>query len=253
MSDRGDAPSGARDHYSYTHYADPGVAERFDALRFGGPIGQYLLDTQERLLLTSLAPVKGRRMLDVGTGTGRAAMTLARAGAGVIGVDASTQMLVVARSRAAAAGLGIAFLPGDAHSLPFPDRSVDAAVCLRVIMHAPDWTRCLAELCRVSRWRVVIDFPALRSAAALQSGARRVAQAFGGRTEAYRVLAERRVRQALGGYGFHVVSAHRQFVLPIALHKAIGSIAVTRGLEGVLEGLGLLRLFGSPVTLVAER
>jgi SAM-dependent methyltransferase len=253
VTERGEAPSGARNHYSYTHYADQSVAEGFDALRFGGPIGRYLLETQERLLIASLAPFDGRRMLDVGTGTGRAATTLARAGAAVTGLDASAQMLSVARSRAAAAGLKIAFVPGDAHSLPFSERSFDAAVCFRVIMHAPDWEQCLAELCRVSRRRIVMDFPALWSAAALESGARRLAVALGGRTEAYRVLAERRVGQTLERHGFRVVSVHRQFVLPIALHKALGSLGLTHGLEGALAAVGLLRLFGTPVTLVAER
>jgi hypothetical protein len=46
---------------------------------------------------------------------------------------------------------------------------------------------------------------------------------------------------------------HRQFVLPIALHKAVGSLPVTRGLEGALAAVGLLRILGSPVTVVAER
>ena len=39
-----------RDHYSYSHYASRDVAEGFDALRFGGPIGQYLLECQQSLL-----------------------------------------------------------------------------------------------------------------------------------------------------------------------------------------------------------
>jgi hypothetical protein len=47
--------------------------------------------------------------------------------------------------------------------------------------------------------------------------------------------------------------AHRQFVLPIALHKAIGSRAFTVGVETVLARIGLLRLVGSPVTVVAVR
>jgi hypothetical protein len=46
---------------------------------------------------------------------------------------------------------------------------------------------------------------------------------------------------------------HRQFVLPIALHKAIGSRGFTDTVEGLLRRSGLLRLFGSPVTVVAER
>jgi len=42
-------------------------------------------------------------------------------------------------------------------------------------------------------------------------------------------------------------------VLPIALHKALGQLAVTKGVERTLRGIGLLRLLGSPVTMVAER
>jgi hypothetical protein len=42
-------------------------------------------------------------------------------------------------------------------------------------------------------------------------------------------------------------------VLPIALHKAIGSQRFTIKLERMLDRLGLLKLFGSPITVVAER
>ena len=240
-------------HYSYTHYADRDIAAGFDQLRFGGPIGQYLLETQERILLSALSPVRGRAVLDVGTGTGRAAIGLARAGAIVTGVDASREMLDVARARATEAGVTAAFQIGDAHALPFPDRSFDAAVSFRVLMHTPGWQQCIAELCRVSRSRVVIDFPALRSVAAIESGVRAVVKAVGGRTEAYRVLAEGAVQHVLATHGFRIVSVHRQFVLPIAFHKVVNSLGFTRGLERALAAVGLLRAFGSPVTMVAER
>jgi hypothetical protein len=141
----------------------------------------------------------------------------------------------------------------DAHQLPIGDRAVDAAVSLRVLMHAIDWRRCLAELCRVSRWRVVVDFPALGSAAALESATRHVLTALGRKTEAYRVMAERQVAREFLRHGFRVVGVSRQFVLPIALHKTVGRLAVTRGLERTLAAAGLLRLLGSPVTMVAER
>ena len=73
------------------------MAASFDAKRFGGPIGQILLADQERVLAEFLGDVSGRRILDMATGTGRAALALAQHGAIVTGVDASREMLSVAR------------------------------------------------------------------------------------------------------------------------------------------------------------
>src|SRR5437763_17221682 len=111
------AEKGTRPHYSYSAYADPAMAAGFDAARFGGPIGQLLLDDQERVLFAFLGDVARLHVLDLGTGTGRAAIALARRGAIVTGVDASAEMLGVARRRAAEQGLSIEFAEGDAHRL----------------------------------------------------------------------------------------------------------------------------------------
>jgi ubiquinone/menaquinone biosynthesis C-methylase UbiE len=246
-------PQHARDHYSYRHYASRQVAESFDALRFGGPIGGYLADCQAAILHEAFAPLAGRTILDVGTGTGRAAVELAQGGADVFGVDASAEMLDVARARAFDAGVSLRLGQADAHELPFDDGSVDGAVSLRVLMHAIDWRQCLSELCRVSRWRVVVDFPAACSAAAIESVARRLAARAGRPVESYRVMREAEVRRVLAGAGFRVMHVRRQFVLPIVLHRAVGSLPVTRSVEGALAAAGLLRALGSPVTMVAER
>ena len=242
-----------REHYSYAHYADEAVAERFDALRFGGPIGRHLAETQQQILERALAPIAGRRVLDVGTGTGRAALGLASLGASVVGVDASFEMLAVARARAPREGGEATFGRADAHALPFADGSFDATVCLRVLMHAVDWPKALAEVCRVSRWRVVIDFPSSRSFAALESAVRSARKRRGATVEAYRVIAISAVTEALRARGFRVAATERQFVLPIALHKRVGRLGVTKATERVLAVGGLLRVLGSPVTLVAER
>ena len=241
------------DHYSYSLYADPAMAEGFDALRFSGPIGQLVAESQEGVIASFLSPVEGRRVLDVGTGTGRAAIALARRGAIVTGVDASEEMLSVARRRAAEAGATGTFGPGDAHRLPFEDRAFDAVICLRVLMHTPGWRQSLGELCRVARDRVVFDYPAVMSAAALQSWVRTAAHAAGVRVEAYRVFSDRAIDAELRAHGFRARDRDRQFVLPIALHKRMGSPAATRRIEGWMARVGLQALIGSPVTVVAER
>ena len=254
MTENPSAPLPARDdHYSYAAYADPHMAETFEAARFGGPIGRLLAETQEQVIAGFLSPLTGTTILDVGTGTGRAAIALAKRGATVTGIDASAEMLAVARRRALEARAVVAFIQGDAHGLTVADRSFDAVVCLRVLMHTPDWRQSLAELCRAARHRVLLDYPARSSAAAVQSILRRLAHSFGARVEAYRVFSHSEIRDALRANGFRIVGAHKQFVLPIAFHKQLGSATATVRIEGALDRLGLRGMFGSPVTLVAER
>jgi hypothetical protein len=67
------------------------------------------------------------------------------------------------------------------------------------------------------------------------------------------VFGGRAVARELDRHGFRVISTHKQFVLPIAFHKAVGSSSFTRNVENILSGAGLLRLAGSPVTIAAER
>ena len=157
------------DHYSYQLYADPQMAEAFEGMRFSGPVGRLIAEQQAQVIADFLDPIAGQQLLDVGTGTGRGAIALAARGGRVTGVDASAEMLAVARRRAQETGVQVEFVQGDAHGLAYPDRSFDAVVCLRVLMHTPDWRQSLGELCRVAKQRVVFDYPALMSAAAIQS------------------------------------------------------------------------------------
>jgi len=246
-------PVEGRRHYSYTAYADPAMARTFDDRRFGGPIGELVASSQARVLADMIGRIQERTILDVGSGTGRAALLLARGGARVTAVDASEEMLAVARRRAAEQSVSVRFMPGDAHALEFKNRSFDVAVSLRVLMHTPQWRQCLAELCRVADRLVVFDYPSATSVALVHAMTRRVVQAVGGRTEPYRVFTDRTIARALDRLGFRVRSVHRQFVLPIRFHRAIGSRRFTELSEDLLDRAGLLRIFGSPVTLAAER
>jgi ubiquinone/menaquinone biosynthesis C-methylase UbiE len=243
-----------RDHYSYTVYAEPSTARRFDQSRFGGPIGQ-LVAAREAAAFSRLAgPLAGRSVLDVGTGTGRVALLLSEAGAVATGIDASEEMLKVARERAIAQGAAVQFLVGDAHALEFRDRSFDVVVSSRVLMHAPRWTVCVDELCRVARDRVVIDYPSARSFALFQSLWRKTNHALGGSTsQPYRVFFDHQLRAAFRRNGFRMRSVDRHFVLPIGFYKLVGSSRFAETLEDVLRRLGVARLLASPVTALAER
>jgi SAM-dependent methyltransferase len=91
----------------------------------------------------------GWRVLDVATGSGNAAIAAARLGADAVGVDYVPSLLEQGRTRAAAEGLDVELLDGDAEALPFPDASFDAVTSVFGTMFAPDHATAAAELLRV--------------------------------------------------------------------------------------------------------
>jgi ubiquinone/menaquinone biosynthesis C-methylase UbiE len=224
------------------------AARAFEARRFSGPIGSMVAAEQKRVLANMIGRIRERTILDVGTGFGRTAITLAGGAAFVTAIDSSEALLAEARRRAADQVVKVNFIKGDAHALDFKARSFDAVVCLGVLLNARDWRQCLAEACRVADRLVVFDYPSSSSAAVIHAALRRLV----GRT-GYRVLSRRQVAQALARSQFRVRSVHRQFVLPMWFHRGVGSRRFTAWIEDRFDRLGLLKVFGSPVTICAER
>lgn len=225
----------------------------FEESRLSGPIGEFVTSTQARVLANFAGRIHDRDILAVGPGSDRAAILFARGGAVVSAVQPTVATMARARKQADAEHLKIQFEIGNPAALRYPDRAFDVAVGLHIIPHAPDWQRCLAELCRVAERLVIIDYYSARSASLPVSVGRRLLRAVGVNTASYRVLSRRTLDEAFGGCGFSVRSIHRQFVLPLAVHQAFASRRFTQKSEKWLDRLGLLKRFGSPVLLVAER
>jgi ubiquinone/menaquinone biosynthesis C-methylase UbiE len=97
-----------------------------------------------------LGDVRGLSILDVGCGTGRHAIRIARRGAVVHAIDFSAGMLEQARAKAE--GLEIDFAVHDlAKPLPFTDASFDRVVCGLVIDHIADLQSLFSEMRRVCK------------------------------------------------------------------------------------------------------
>jgi SAM-dependent methyltransferase len=103
-----------------------------------------------RLLVGRAAPVGGERVVDVGCGTGNAALLAAEQGARVTGVDPAARLLEVARAEAAARGLDADFVPGDAAELPLADGEADLVLSVFGVIFAPDPRAAAAEMARVT-------------------------------------------------------------------------------------------------------
>jgi SAM-dependent methyltransferase len=118
-----------------------GIASRYDELR---PADGNWCEVYS--LVESFGELRGRRVLDVGCGTGRVTAALAeRAGAKVWGVDPSPEMLERAKARAPR---GVALKLARAESLPFKDGWFERAL-LWLVVHLVDRKAALTEARRV--------------------------------------------------------------------------------------------------------
>lgn len=121
----------------------PALALRYDAW-FDSPWGRYAWRIETRAVLDGLGPLTGRRVADVGCGTGRLLRILTSNGAKAVGLDADPAMLTLAAARGPAAR-------ADAHQLPLADASMDAAITVATLEFTADPAQVLAEMARVTR------------------------------------------------------------------------------------------------------
>jgi ubiquinone/menaquinone biosynthesis C-methylase UbiE len=104
-----------------------------------------------RAAIAQLELGAGQSVLDVGAGSGGAALALAKQGLRATAVDASGRMVERIKARAAQMGLPVDARVMDGQSLHLADASFDAALSVLGIVLFPNAERSLAEMRRVVR------------------------------------------------------------------------------------------------------
>jgi len=105
------------------------------------------LDRLRRLL--GADSLSGRRILNVGCGTGGFNMVAEEAGARTVGVDADPEAIAICALKREKGGG--AFVRAAAERLPFPDASFDLVYCFSAIEHVESVEDSVAEMVRVAR------------------------------------------------------------------------------------------------------
>src|SRR3989344_6325353 len=95
--------------------------------------------------LKLLGNVKGKKVLDMGCGTGLYARILKKKGANIKGIDISEEMIKIAREESP----DIEFKIGNINKLPYKDEEFDIVLAALVMEYFSSWSMVLKEVRRV--------------------------------------------------------------------------------------------------------
>jgi 2-polyprenyl-3-methyl-5-hydroxy-6-metoxy-1,4-benzoquinol methylase len=231
--------------------ADVETASRDYAARFDSPVGRWMLATQERVTLDLLGAADGRSVIDVGGGHGQTAPALASLGFRATVLVSSDAAISDALRPAVDSGR-VRFVVGDLRD-PGAAGEFDVVLSYRLLAHARDLPGLIAGMTGAARRSVIVDYATTRSfnaiADALFGAKKRVEK----NTRPFEVFSDDRIEAAFENNGFRRAARVPQFFWPMALHRAIGNVAISRAAEGVARALGLVALLGSPVIARFDR
>lgn len=161
---------------------------------FDQPWGRYAFTVERAAILDAVGPLAGRRVLDVGCGTGRFTQVLEQAGAHVTGLDVDAGMLRPAHERVEG-GL----VAGDARRLPVATNSTDVTVAITLLEFVDEPQTVVDELVRVTRPGGRVLVAALNRASPW--GLAHVRELRGPPWSAARLLSPRQLRGLLADHG----------------------------------------------------
>lgn len=105
----------------------------------------YLNSFEKGRISGMLGDLKGKKVLDVGAGTGRLTIELARTGAEVTALDVSEEMLKVLKRKNGQ----IETVVGEAEDLPFDDNTFDFVTAAFLVVHLKDPISFFNEVYRI--------------------------------------------------------------------------------------------------------
>jgi 2-polyprenyl-3-methyl-5-hydroxy-6-metoxy-1,4-benzoquinol methylase len=231
--------------------ADIETASDDYARRFGGKVGAWMLQIQERIVLEFLRGADISTVLDVGGGHGQLAVPLAREGFAVTVVGSADSCR---RNLANMIDASMCkFQVADLLRLPYPAKSFDAIVCFRLVSHCKRWETLLAELCRVARRLVIIDYPTSQSVNFAAPRLFSLKKRMEGNTRSFRLFRHDEIENSFVAQNFSVTARQGQFFLPMVLHRMLKCRPVSAWLETRFQRFGLTQRWGSPVIAKAVR
>ncbi len=138
--------------------ADPAELAKFSELahRWWDPQGEFRplheLNPLRLAWIDGLAPLAGKRVLDVGCGGGILSEAMARLGASVAGIDLSEKPLKVAELHLLDSGLAVSYEEKSAEDLSRTQpETFDVVTCMEMLEHVPDPASTVAACAKLAK------------------------------------------------------------------------------------------------------
>ncbi|MBS4534315.1 methyltransferase domain-containing protein [Clostridium sp. D2Q-14] len=112
-------------------------------------LGEFVDEIERKCAFNLFLPFEGKRILDIGCGTGNYSIRLAKLGYEVVGIDISDEMLDIAKEKAKGKKLDIEFYNMDIYDLKFDDNEFDGAFSMAAFEFVEDTEKALDEIFRV--------------------------------------------------------------------------------------------------------
>jgi SAM-dependent methyltransferase len=169
-------------------------------------------------------PVAGRLVLEIGAGSGRDLLELARQGARGLVLDYSPASLALVREQARAQGIPVMLVQADATRMPFRDGAIDISFHQGLLEHFRDPRPLLAENARITKLggRMLVDVPqAIHAYTLMKKGLIFLNRWFAGwETQFTLPQLERLVR----GSGLEVVRSYGDWMVPGLWYRVLREV-----------------------------
>ena len=112
---------------------------------FDTPQGKIVKELELNLLIEFIRPQKGKKMLEVGIGTGLFALEFRKRGMDIRGIDPSYEMLSIAKKR------GFEVKYGTGENIPYPDETFDVVLAMTSMEFSKEPDKFITEMKRAAK------------------------------------------------------------------------------------------------------
>jgi len=218
------------------------------AERFSGPVGKWFLDVQKNLTESLLKDTAELSIVDFGGGHGQNCWLAEKANSFTVHASASECFANIESNQTA-----IKQAVGGLLDSGFEAGAYDIAMSYRMLAHLDDWQAHITELCRVSKRAVIIEFPSSNSVNVVAGNFFSLKKSVEGNTRQFGLFQLDEIETKFANNGFELTQHNGQYLLPMALHRALKFVGLSRALESVASVLLSKKRFGSPLICRFDR